>query len=67
MDIASALTALGLGAYVPLALAIIGLASVLAAVLPQPSPGTPYARVRAVLDYVAANVGNARNAPKTGA
>lgn len=45
-------------------LAVSGLASVLAMMLPQAQPGTPYGLLRAFIDLVALNMKNAANAPK---
>ena len=45
--------------YAPLAVA---LAAILSAALPHPAPGSPWAPLRAVLDLLAVNVGNAKNA-----
>ncbi len=63
-QLADLLRAAGWGAYVPAALAFIGLAAKLAAILPQPPPQSPHwLRIaRTVLDVIAGNWGNARNA-----
>jgi hypothetical protein len=42
----------------------IGVASVLAAFLPQGKPGSVWANVRVVIDTLAQNYGNATNAKK---
>ncbi len=55
------LHALGLDVYLPLVLSIIGLASAVAAILPQPQPGSSWVVMRKLLDLVAMNVGAARN------
>jgi hypothetical protein len=44
--------------------AVIGVASLIAAALPQGKPGTVWANVRVVIDTLAANFGNAANARK---
>jgi len=64
-DLGAALAALGLGAYLPLVLAVVGLAAKLDAVLPQATEASPlWWRIgRAVLDVLGGNWGNARNAP----
>ncbi len=59
--------------YLPL---VMGVAALLATVLPRPQPGSPWAPARAALDLVAMNFGQATNAklpkpppetpPKTG-
>ena len=63
-DLAAALTALGYGAYVPLALAICGLFAAIAAVLPPASPASPawWRALRAAIDWFGCNVGSAKNA-----
>ena len=57
--------ALGLGAYAGTLVAAIGIAALLAAVLPPATPASPgwWRAARLVLDWCAANRGNARNAP----
>jgi hypothetical protein len=47
--------------YAPL---VIAVSAVLAAILPQPVAGSPWAPARKLLDLLALNVGSARNAPK---
>lgn len=63
-QIIAALTALGYGAYAPLVLAILGLASAIAAVVPPATTASPVAwRVlRAGLDRLGCNWGHAANA-----
>lgn len=41
--------------------AAIALASAIAAITPTPSPGTPLAKVYAVIDFLALNVGKAKD------
>lgn len=57
--------ALGLGAYAGTLVAAIGIAALLAAFLPPATPASPgwWRVARLVLDWCAANLGNARNAP----
>jgi hypothetical protein len=43
--------------------AIIAFAASAATVLPKPEPGTWYAVLRGVIDLLACNFGNAKNAP----
>ncbi len=64
-DLGAALTALGLGAYVPLALAVCGLAAAVAAVTPQATAASPlwWRVLRGALDVLGGNWRNARNAP----
>lgn len=54
--------ALGLDLYVPIVLAVIGVCSTLAAVLPHPADGTFWVIPRKLLDAVALNFGHATNA-----
>ena len=56
--------ALGLDAYVSYLAAAIGVAAILAAVLPPATTASPrwWRCVRDILDWCAANKGNARNA-----
>lgn len=50
--------------YVLPVLAAIGVASASSAWLPKaPTPGTPYATFRKILDIVAQNYGSAKNKP----
>jgi hypothetical protein len=49
-----------IGNYGP---AVISCAAAAAAVLPKPNPGTWFAVVRGVVDVLACNFGNAKNAP----
>ena len=49
-----------LAPWVPVVMAA---AAVLAAMLPQPAPGSKWAPARKLLDMLAANVGHAANAP----
>ena len=67
-DLGAALTALGYGAYVPVLLAVIGLAAKLDAVLPRAAETSPlwWRVLRGTLDALGGNWGNARNAPSTG-
>lgn len=44
--------------------AVTGLVSWLVAFLPQGTPGTAWGVIRSVLDIVAANILNSKNAPK---
>lgn len=62
-QLAAVLTAAGWSAYVPVALAVVGVCAKLAAVLPRATPQSPVAwRIaRAVLDVVGGNWGNAAN------
>jgi hypothetical protein len=46
------------------AASLAGIASVLAMLLPQGQPGTPYGLVRNLIDLFALNMRNAANAPK---
>jgi hypothetical protein len=57
--------ALGLGAYAGYAVSAIGIAAILAAVLPPATAASAgwWRAVRPVLDWCAANKGNATNAP----
>jgi len=56
--------ALGLSAYAGYLVAAIGIAAILAAILPPATPASPgwWRAARLVLDWCAANRGNARNA-----
>jgi hypothetical protein len=47
--------------FVTYVLPIIGAAAVAAAALPKGEPGTPWYYVRLGIDWLAANVGNAKN------
>ena len=61
----AALSAVGfdhLALYAPL---VVAASAVLAAILPQAQPTSPWAPVRKLLDLLALNVGAARNAPPT--
>jgi hypothetical protein len=49
-----------IGNYAP---AFISCAAAAATVLPKPKPGTWFAVVRGVVDVLACNFGNAKNAP----
>lgn len=62
-DFGAMLTALGYGAYVPLLLAISGLAAKVCAVTPQATAASPlwWRVARPVLDILGGNWGNARN------
>lgn len=44
--------------------AISGACSLLAAILPQGAPGTPWGIIRIIVDFAASNWGNAANKPK---
>jgi len=44
--------------------AAVTVASVIAAVLPQGAPGSMWSKLRAIIDAVAMNWGNAANKPK---
>jgi hypothetical protein len=59
--------ALGLNAYASYLVAAIGIAALLAAVLPPASAASPawWRVARHLLDWCAANKGNATNAPAT--
>lgn len=46
-------------AFLPLV--VVGVSAIAAALAPHPEPGTAWAKLRAVLDLLAANVGSARN------
>ena len=48
------------GKYLPI---VISLASASSATLPKATPGTWYAVLRGVIDLLAVNFGNAKNAP----
>lgn len=63
-DLAAALTALGYGAYVPVLLAGAGLAAKIAALAPPATDASPmwWRILRAALDILGGNWGNARNA-----
>lgn len=61
----SLMHALGLDVYVPVALAVIGVAASLAAILPHPAPGSPWVIPRKLLDLAAMNTGSAKNATPT--
>ena len=63
-QLADLLRAAGWGAYAPACLAFIGLAAKLAAVLPPATPQSPrwWCVLRAILDVLGGNWGNARNA-----
>ena len=50
-----------LAVYAPITVAV---AAILAAILPQPAPDSPWLPARKLLDLVALNVGSAKNAPK---
>jgi len=68
MDSTTVLTvlhALDLDVYAPVILAVIGLASALAAILPVPQAGSNWGAARAALDLIACNIGQARNASHT--
>lgn len=43
---------------------IVTAAAAAAAAFPQPAPGSPWATLRAIIDVLALNVGNAENKPK---
>jgi len=59
------MTATDLGtAVVQYAPYVIAAASAATAVLPQGSPGSAWATVRSMIDLLAMNFGNAKNAPK---
>ena len=64
-DLGALLTALGYGAYVPLALAVVGLAAKIDAIAPQATEASPawWRVVRRALDVLGGNWGNATNAP----
>jgi hypothetical protein len=64
-DLGAALTELGYGAYVPLLLAISGVAAKIAAVTPRATAASPawWRVLRPVIDVVGGNWGNARNVP----
>ena len=49
-----------LAVYVPL---LVAVAAMLAAVLPQPAPDSPWVPLRKLLDLAAMNVGAAKNLP----
>lgn len=51
------------GAIISFALGVVGLASVLAAQLPQANEGTVWYWLRKIVDFVANNFRNAKNAP----
>ena len=57
-DLANILAILGNDAAI-----LIALASLIAAALPQGTPGSVWAYCRKVIDILAANVGNAKNIP----
>lgn len=44
--------------------AIISLASAIAAITPTPKPGTPLAKVYGIIDFLALNVGKAKDTGK---
>ena len=44
---------------------VVTAAAAAAAVLPQGAPGSAWATVRAMIDVLAMNFGNAKNMPKT--
>lgn len=50
------------GAVISFLLSIVGAASVLAAALPQPKEGSVWNWIRKPLDFIAANILNAKNA-----
>jgi hypothetical protein len=50
-----------IGTYISYA---ISAAAAAAVVLPQPKPGTIWATLRTVVDFLAMNFGNAKNTPK---
>jgi hypothetical protein len=41
--------------------AAVALASAIAVITPTPKPGTPLAKVYAIIDFVALNIGKAKN------
>jgi Na+-transporting NADH:ubiquinone oxidoreductase subunit NqrB len=43
---------------------VVSISAIFAAFLPPATPGTPWAYVRGVIDFLGANFGNAKNAPK---
>lgn len=45
--------------------AVIALASAIAAVTPTPAPGTPLAKVYAVIDFLALNIGKSKDTGTT--
>lgn len=63
MDVSALLVLLGVTPEhaATAALAVVGAASILAAVLPHPAPGSRWAPLRTALDTVAANLGHASN------
>ena len=63
-DLGAALTALGYGAYVPLLLAVSGLAAKIAALAPQATAASPswWRALRFVLDLLGGNWWHATNA-----
>jgi predicted outer membrane lipoprotein len=44
--------------------AIISLASAIAAITPTPKPGTPLAKVYGIIDFLALNIGKAKDTGK---
>ncbi len=46
--------------------AIISLASAIAAITPTPKPGTPLAKVYGIIDFLALNIGKAKDTGKKG-
>jgi|GEM_PF-5943885 len=63
MDLLAILTLAGMPAeWGPVVgLCVVGAASVLAAVLPQPEPGSRWEKARRLLDFLAMNLGRASN------
>ncbi len=63
MDLLSLLPLLGVPAEhaATIAVCVVGVSSILAAILPNPEPGSPWAKARGLLDMLAMNVGRARN------
>ena len=46
--------------------AVISLASAIAAITPTPKPGTPLAKVYGIIDFLALNIGKAKDTGKKG-